>query len=86
MDGHLIGGAMPSVNLKNMSFEKGLRIFKRSCERAGIKDEIRKREYYEKPMAKRNQTNNYRKRTRELEKQKALQLSLRKKLSMRNRG
>ena len=77
---------MPSVDSKNMSFEKALRIFRRKCENAGIKDRCREKEYYLKPNVKRNQMNNYRKRGRKLEAQKALQLELRKRLSMRNRG
>lgn len=85
MVGHFIGGQMPSVNLKGMSFEKGLRIFRKKCQRAEIRERCREKEYYEKPNAKRNQTNNYRKRTRELEKRKASELALRKKLIMRNR-
>lgn len=36
-----------------MSFEKGLRIFRKKCDNAGIKDDVRKKEYYEKPNAKR---------------------------------
>ena len=77
---------MPSVDSKNMSFEKALRIFRRKCDNEGIKDRCREKEYYLKPNVKRNQMNNYRKRGRKLEAQKALQLELRKKLSMRNRG
>ena len=86
MDGHSIGGQMPSVNLKGMSFEKGLRIFRKKCQRAEIKERCREKEYYEKPNSVRNMKNNYRKRSRELEKRKAKDLELRKKLSMRNRG
>tara|TARA_Y100000361_G_C11073764_1_gene297089 strand:+ start:329 stop:562 length:234 start_codon:yes stop_codon:yes gene_type:complete len=44
---------MPRVNAKNMSFEKALRIFRKKCDNAGIKDEVRKREWYEKPNQKR---------------------------------
>jgi small subunit ribosomal protein S21 len=36
----------------NESFESALRRFKKSCERAGILSEIRKREHYEKPSVK----------------------------------
>ncbi len=43
---------MPSVNLKGMSFEKGLRIFRKKCQRAEIKERCREKEYYEKPNAK----------------------------------
>jgi SSU ribosomal protein S21P len=38
---------------ENESFENALRRFKKSCERAGILSEIRKREHYEKPSVKR---------------------------------
>ena len=44
---------MPSVNSKNMPFERALRIFRRKCDNAGIVQEVRKREYFEKPTAKR---------------------------------
>ena len=44
---------MPSVTTKNMSFEKALRIWRKKCETAGIKDSVREKEYYEKPTAKR---------------------------------
>lgn len=43
---------MPSVRLKdNEPFDIALRRFKRSCEKAGILAEVRRREYYEKPTA-----------------------------------
>ena len=43
---------MPSIKLKdNESFDSGLRRFKRSCDKAGIISEIRKREFYEKPTS-----------------------------------
>ena len=35
------------------SFESAVRRFKRSCEKAGILTELRKREHYEKPSVKR---------------------------------
>jgi ribosomal protein S21 len=85
VDGHFAGEQMPSVNLKGMSFEKGLRIFRKKCQRAEIKERCREKEYYEKPNSKRNAANNYRKRSRELDKQKALELTLRKKISARHR-
>ena len=44
---------MPSINTKNMSFEKALRIFRKKVENAGIKDSVREKEYFEKPTAKR---------------------------------
>ncbi len=43
---------MPSVKLKeNEPFDIALRRFKRSCEKAGILAEVRRREFYEKPTA-----------------------------------
>ena len=44
---------MPIINSKNMPFERALRIFRKKCQNAGIVQEVRKREYYEKPTAKR---------------------------------
>ncbi len=44
---------MSIIKIKeNESFENALRRFKKSCERAGILSEIRKREHYEKPSVK----------------------------------
>jgi small subunit ribosomal protein S21 len=43
---------MPSVQVReNEPFDIALRRFKRSCEKAGILTEVRRREYYEKPTA-----------------------------------
>ena len=43
---------MPSVRVKeNEPFEIALRRFKRSCEKAGILSEVRRREFYEKPTS-----------------------------------
>ena len=43
---------MPNVRVKeNEPFDVALRRFKRSCEKAGILSEVRKREFYEKPTA-----------------------------------
>ena len=43
---------MPFVKVKeNEPFDIALRRFKRSCEKAGILSEVRRREYYEKPTA-----------------------------------
>ena len=47
---------MPSINTKNMSVEKALRIFRKKVENAGIKDAVREKEYFEKPTAKRRRT------------------------------
>lgn len=41
---------MPNVRVKeNEPFEFALRRFKRSCEKAGVLAEVRRREFYEKP-------------------------------------
>ncbi|MCL6269972.1 30S ribosomal protein S21 [Sansalvadorimonas sp. 2012CJ34-2] len=43
---------MPAVKVKeNEPFDIALRRFKRSCEKAGILSEVRRREHYEKPTA-----------------------------------
>ena len=44
---------MPKIVIKNMSFEKALRIFRKKVERSELKDDLRKKEYYEKPNWKR---------------------------------
>ena len=45
---------MPNVRVKdNEPFEIALRRFKRSCEKAGILAEVRRREFYEKPTQER---------------------------------
>ncbi len=45
---------MPNVKVReNEPFEVALRRFKRTCEKAGIVAEIRKRESYEKPTQER---------------------------------
>ena len=65
---------MPSVTPKKHPktnnvepFDRMLRRFKKSCERAGIVQEVREREYFEKPAAKRNQKNQDIKRRRKLQ-------------------
>lgn len=41
---------MPVVRIKeNEPFDVALRRFKRSCEKAGVLAEVRRREFYEKP-------------------------------------
>ena len=41
---------MPSVKIRdNEPFDVALRRFKRSCEKAGVLSEVRRREHYEKP-------------------------------------
>lgn len=43
---------MPSVRIKeNEPFDVAIRRFKRTCEKAGVLSEVRRREYYEKPTA-----------------------------------
>lgn len=45
---------MPSVRVReNEPFEVAVRRFKRTCERAGVITDVRKREYYEKPSQER---------------------------------
>ncbi len=43
---------MPTVRVKeNEPFDVALRRFKRSCEKAGVLTECRRREFYEKPTS-----------------------------------
>ncbi len=43
---------MPAVKVKeNEPFDVALRRFKRSCEKAGVLAEVRRREFYEKPTS-----------------------------------
>ena len=43
---------MPYVKVKeNEPFDITLRRFKRTCEKAGVLSEVRRREFYEKPTA-----------------------------------
>ena len=45
---------MPHIKIKeNEPFDVALRRFKRSCEKAGILAEVRRREFYEKPTQER---------------------------------
>ncbi|MGN1097502.1 MAG: 30S ribosomal protein S21 [Clostridia bacterium] len=45
---------MSEVRVKdNESLDSALRRFKRSCAKAGVLSEVRKREHYEKPSVKR---------------------------------
>lgn len=45
---------MPLVKVKeNEPFDVALRRFKRSCEKAGVLTEVRRREFYEKPAEER---------------------------------
>jgi len=56
---------MPSVTqrFKNEPFDKMLRRFKNKCERAGIVAEVRKREEFIKPSAKKHKKNQEMKRS-----------------------
>ena len=48
------GDCMPGVRIKESEhFDAALRRFKRTCEKAGILTELRRREYYEKPTQER---------------------------------
>ena len=52
--GGRLGVRMSSVVVKeNETLDSALRRFKRNCAKAGIQQEIRKREHYEKPSVKR---------------------------------
>lgn len=52
--GEIKGFSMPSVRVKeNEPFEVAMRRFKRSCEKAGVLAEVRRREFYEKPTSER---------------------------------
>ncbi|MCA9513211.1 MAG: 30S ribosomal protein S21 [Myxococcota bacterium] len=44
---------MPVIKVKeNESFEGALKRFKKTCEKAGILTELRRREFYDKPSVK----------------------------------
>tara|TARA_Y100000590_G_scaffold75644_1_gene83529 strand:+ start:132 stop:356 length:225 start_codon:yes stop_codon:yes gene_type:complete len=53
---------MPKVYSKNLPFERALRIFRKKVDRAGTLQEVRKREYYEKPAQKKQRKLNAAKR------------------------
>lgn len=45
---------MPNVRIRETEpFDVALRRFKRSCEKAGVMSELRRREFYEKPTTAR---------------------------------
>ena len=45
---------MSEIRVKdNESLDSALRRFKRSCQKAGVLSEVRKREHYEKPSVRR---------------------------------
>ncbi len=49
---------MPSVRIReNEPFESAMRRFKRTCEKAGVLTETRRREFYEKPTTERKRKN-----------------------------
>ena len=51
---YFFGTTMPAIRVKeNEPFDIALRRFKRSCEKAGVLTEVRKREAYEKPTTER---------------------------------
>jgi len=48
------GDQMSEVKVgKNETLDSALRRFKRTCQKAGVLSEVRKREHYEKPSVKR---------------------------------
>ena len=52
--GGRLGETMSNVIVKeNETLDSALRRFKRNCAKAGIQQEIRKREHYEKPSVRR---------------------------------
>ena len=55
----ILGGrvvTMAEIRVKdNESLDSALRRFKRSCAKAGVLSEVRKREHYEKPSVKRKE-------------------------------
>ena len=53
---------MPKVYSKNIPFERAMRIFRKKVEKSGILQEVRKREYYEKPAQRRQRLKNAAKR------------------------
>ena len=66
----------PRINPKNRNvepFDRMLRRFKKQCERAGIVQEVRDRQYYEKPNQKKHSKNQEIKRRRTIEQKKSQQ-------------
>jgi len=52
MGNNEVNARMPSVRVReNEPFEVALRRFKRTCEKAGVLTETRRREFYEKPTS-----------------------------------
>jgi small subunit ribosomal protein S21 len=66
----------PRINPKNRNvepFDRMLRRFKKSCEKAGIVQEVRDREYYEKPNQTRHKKAQEITRRRKLERKRQAQ-------------
>lgn len=56
-------GGLPGIRVKEGEpFERALRRFTKTCEKAGIMSEIRKHQHFEKPSAKRKRKINAAKR------------------------
>jgi|TARA_B100000768_G_C11121227_1_gene307572 small subunit ribosomal protein S21 len=71
----------PKLNPKTKqteSFDSLLRRFKRACDKAEIVQEIRQRQYHEKPNDTKNQKNQDLKRQKKLNAKRALQNPIRK--------
>ncbi len=52
---------MPVIKVReNEPFDVALRRFKRSCEKAGVLAEVRRREFYEKPTTERKRAKSFR--------------------------
>lgn len=49
---------MPSIYCKNMPTEKAIRIFRKKCEAAKVKERCRELEFYEKPTVRRQRKKN----------------------------
>ena len=49
---------MTTVTVKDGQFEKALRKFKKKVQESGILDDLREREFYSKPTAKRRMAKN----------------------------
>ena len=71
---------MPSIDCSKMPVEKAIRIFRRKCDNAGIKEECRDRKQYSKPSAIKYEHNKStsRKRARDLQKEIELHESRKK--------
>lgn len=70
---------MPVIKVReNESFDVTLRRFKRSCEKAGILAEVRKREFYEKPttIRKRSKASAVKRHAKKLERENARRIRL----------